>query len=201
MKNTIKTRKFHRAGQFFMPVLMLAIVSACSSGITVRSDSSPTANFSQYKTYGFFKTLGIESGYNSPIFGELFRAEISKDMEARGYTLAEDPDLLINVTSRYDEKVRVTTYTAPYLTGGYYGGVGGPYYGSAIGAGAAVGTRATLDEEASIFIDLVDNAADKIAWQGVSVVTISDQKAQELEQTINEVVDKIFALYPHTAGN
>jgi len=195
-----KSKTFTRTTSVFFLLLMLAVITACSSGITVRSDSSPTANFSQYKTYGFFKTLGIEGGYNSPIYGELFRAAISKDMEARGYTLAEDPDLLVNVTSRYDENVKVTTYTTPYVSGAYYGGVGGPYYGSAIGVGAAVGSRATLEQEASVFIDLVDNAADKIAWQGVSVITFSDQKAQKLAQTIDTVVDKIFALYPHTAG-
>jgi hypothetical protein len=175
----------------FLAALLLA---ACSSGVTVRSDASPTADFTHYKTYGFFQPMGIEEGYNSPIYGQLFRAAISQQMDARGYTLAKDPDLLINVTSRFDSKVRVTTYTAPYMMGGYYG----RYYGPGVGMGTE--SRATVTQDVSAFIDLVDNAGDRIAWQGVGVVTLSDKKAQELKQTIDFTVSKVFGLYPHKAG-
>jgi len=57
-----------------------------------------------------------------------------------------------------------------------------------------------LTEEASVFIDLVDNAADRISWQGVGVITLSDKKAQELKKTIDYSVNRIFELYPHSAG-
>jgi hypothetical protein len=178
-------------------LLGLSFLTACSSGVTVRSDSSPSADFSRYRTYGFFQPMGIEGGYNSPIFGELFRAAISSQMEARGYALSSEPDLLINVSSRLDDKVRVTSYTSPYLSGAYYGG---GYYGRRYGTAVAVETRATVTEEASVFIDLVDTAADRISWQGVSVITLSDEKAQELQKTIDYSVNRIFELYPHTAG-
>ena len=177
-----------------------ALLASCASGVSVRSDISPTADFSQYRTYGFFPTLGIEGGYNSPIYGELFRNAISRQMQDRGYRLASDPDLLVNVTTRFDQKVRVTMYTAPYVSGAYYDQLGGAYYGSGLGAGVAGGTRATRTEEASVFIDLVDNATDKISWQGVSVITLDDQKAQNLRETIDYSVSKVFALYPHEAG-
>ena len=201
MPVSIRMNTASKATKLWLVPLCLLALCACSSGITVRSDSSPTADFSQYKTYGFFKTLGIEGGYNSPIYGELFRAAISQDMEARGYTLADDPDLLINVTSRYDEKARITTYTMPYVSGAYYDMIGGPYYGSAVGVGAAVGTTTRVEQEASAFIDLVDNATDSLVWQGVSVIEFSDKKAQHLKQTIDEAVNRVFALYPHTAGH
>ena len=174
-------------------LVAVLFLAACSSGVTVRSDVSPTADFTRYKTYGFFQPMGIEEGYNSPIFGELFRAAISQQMESRGYTLAKDPDLLINVTSRFDSKVRVTTYTEPYMMGGYYG----RYYGP--GVGMAAESRTTVTQDVSAFVDLVDNAGDRIAWQGVGVVTLSDKKAQELKQTIDFTVSKVFGLYPHKA--
>jgi len=175
-------------------LLAALFIAACSSGVTVRSDVSPTAEFARYKTYGFFQPMGIEGGYNSPIYGQLFRAAISKQMEARGYVLAKDPDLLINVTSQFDSKLRVTTYTAPYMSGGYYG----RYYGP--GAGMGTESRTTVTQNVSAFIDLVDNAGDRIAWQGVGVVTLSDKKAKELEQTIDYTVNKVFALYPYKAA-
>jgi hypothetical protein len=166
----------------------------------VRSDISTTADFDTFKTYGFFQPMGIEAGYNSPVFGEHFRDAISREMESRGYRLARQPDLIINVTARLDEKVKMTTYTAPYMSGMYYDRPGGAYYGSAIGAGVAVGSRPTRTEEVSVFIDLVENKAERIAWQGVAVFDGSDEKAQHLQQTINETVSSIFAKYPHSAA-
>jgi hypothetical protein len=193
----------NRRVKWLLGLLLLGVMflTACSSGVKVRSDISPTADFSRYTTYGFFQPMGIEGGYNSPIFGELFRAAISQQMEARGYKPSSTPDLLINVTSRFDDKVRITTYSAPYMSGAYYGGPGGASYGSALGAGVGVGSRATVTEEASVFIDLVDDAADRISWQGVGVITVSDKKAQELKKTIDFTVNKVFELYPKTAGH
>jgi len=175
------------------------ILSSCSSGIQVRSDSSPAADFTYFKTYGFFQPMGIEDGYNSPVFGEKFRAAISKEMESRGYRISNHPDLIINVSARLDENIKVTTYTTPYMSGAYYHRPGGAYYGSALGGGVGVGTRASKVEDVSVFIDLVDNKAERIAWQGVAEFEASDKKAHELQQTIDEIVSKIFALYTHSA--
>ncbi len=184
----------------FAWALVLLMLSACSSGVQVRSDSSPSADFTQFKTYGFFQPMGIEAGYNSPVFGENFRAAISREMDSRGYRLAANPDLIINVTARLDEQVKMTTYTAPYMSGMYYDRPGGAYYGSGLGVGVSMSSRATQVEEISVFIDLVENAAERMAWQGVAEFEGSDKKAQQLQQTIEDTVSRIFAQYTHSAG-
>jgi hypothetical protein len=181
-------------------LLIATLLTGCEATTQVRSDSSSTADFSKYQTYGFFDPMGIEAGYNSPVFGEKFRAAISQEMESRGYRISANPDLIINVTVRRDEQVKMKTYTAPYMSGAYYDRPGGPYYGSAVGVGVGVGSRATRTEEVSVFIDLVDNAADQMSWQGVAVFEGSDKKAQQLEKTINDTVSKVFAQYTYTAG-
>ena len=191
----------HTAIEFLLLALVALLVSACSSSVQVRSDSSTTADFRSFRTYGYFKPMGIEGGYNSPVFGQHFRAAISREMESRGYRLSDTPDLIINVTARFDEKVKMTSYTAPYVSGAYYGTLMGPSYGSALGVGVEMGQRATRTEEISVFIDLVENSAERIAWQGVAVFDGNDKMAQELEQSINDTVGKIFAQYTHSAGN
>jgi hypothetical protein len=101
-----------------LPVLLLVLLTgACSSGLTVRSDEDPSADFSQYRTYNFFDPMGIEGGYNSPVFGEHFRAAISREMGNRGYRKSDNPDLIINVTIRTDDKVSMRSYTSPYMSG------------------------------------------------------------------------------------
>ena len=182
-------------------LFLLAVLSACSSGLTVRSDIDPNVNFSQYTTYNFFDPMGIEGGYNSPIFGEHFRASIGNEMKLRGYRTADRPDLLINVTIRTDDKVRIRSYTSPYMSGGYYGRPGGAYGGSAIGVGVSTGGRATRTTEASVFIDFVDFEERRVVWQGVAVVDVNDKVAKQLRDAIYTAVDKVLAEYPHTAGD
>ena len=62
---------------------MSVVLTSCASGLTVRSDIDPTVDFSQYKTYNFFDPMGIEVGYNSPIFGEHYRSAIGSEMARR----------------------------------------------------------------------------------------------------------------------
>ena len=181
-------------------LLLLAILSACAPGLTVRSDIDPGADFSQFKTYNFFDPMGIEGGYNSPIFGEHFRAAIGGEMSRRGYQVSDQPDLLINVTLRSDDKVTMRSYTAPYMTGAYYGRPGGASYGSALGVGVGAGTRATRTTEASVFIDFVDFEQRRVVWQGVAVADVNDKVSTRLRDAIFTSVDKVLAEYPHTAG-
>lgn len=182
-------------------MIMASLLSACSSGLQVRSDIDPTADFSQFRTYNFFAPMGIEGGYNSPIFGEHFRAAIGGELARRQYQTADTPDLLINVTIRADDKVRMRSYSRPYMTGGYYGRPGGASYGSAVGVGVSVGGGASVKSQASVFIDFVDFENRKVVWQGVAVVDVNDKVALQLRDAIFTAVNKVMTEYPHTAGN
>ena len=180
--------------------LLALLLTGCATGLEVRSDEDPSANFARYRTFNFFDPMGIEGGYNSPIFGELFREAITRELTQRGYRQSDNPDLIVNVTSRTDDKVSMRTYSAPYMSGAYYNRPGGAHYGSAVGVGVGVGTRATKTTEASIFIDLVDFQKQKVSWQGVAVVDVTDKVAQNLRDAVYTSVNKVFEQYPHTAG-
>lgn len=181
-------------------LLLAMLFAGCSSGLTVRSDVDPTANFAEYRTWNFFDPMGIEGGYNSPIYGELFREAITREMTGRGYRLAEQPDLLVNVTFRADDKVKMRSHTSPYMSGAYYGRPGGATYGSAVGVGVGVSSRATKITEASVFIDLVDTDKRRMSWQGVAVVEANDKVAQQLRDAVFTAVNRVFELYPYTAS-
>ena len=193
---------------FVVTIFLCSLLSACSSGLQVRSDSDPAADFSQYHAYNFFDPMGVEGGYNSPIFGEHFRAAISREMGQRRYrkidypgdSPGDSPGLLVNVTVRTDDQVRMTSYTAPYMSGAYYNRPGGAHYGSALGLGVSVSQRATRVTEVSVFIDLVDVEQHKVVWQGVAVLDASDKVAKQLRDAIYTAVHEVFKHYPHTAG-
>lgn len=184
--------------QFGLILLAATALAACSPGLQVRSDQDPNADFGSFRTWNFFDELGVEGGYNSPVFGEHFRAAISREMSERGYRQSSDPDLLVNVTIRADDKVKMKNYTAPYMSGGYYSRPGSPYYGTSMGVGVGSVSRATEVTEASVFIDLVDNASDGLVWQGVAVTEANDATAQRLRDAIYTAVNRIYEQYPYS---
>jgi len=187
-------------GLILLACSVAIVLSGCASGLAVRSDEDPGADFSVYQTWNFFDPLGIEGGYNSPIYGELFREAITREMTERGYRLSETPDLLINVTIRSDEKVKMTSYTTPYMSGAYYGHPAGASYGSALGVGVGVGSRPQKTTEASVFIDLVDSRKHQMSWQGVAVAQVNDKVAQQLRDAVFTSVNRIYDLYPYSAA-
>jgi hypothetical protein len=195
----MESQRWPRAAAF-TGLAVSILLGACASKISVRSDQDPNADFSRYSTWNFFDELGIEGGYNSPVFGELFREAIFEEMSARGYRLSTSPELRVNVSIRTDEKVKVTTQTAPYMSGAYYRGLYGPYHGSAFGVGVGTVSRATEVTEASVFIDLVDRSNDRLVWQGVAVAEANEKTAQNLREAIFTAVDRVFELYPHVAA-
>jgi len=201
MHQTIKACYSRRRMLAILPLLLLVLLlSACASGLEVRSDEDPSANFSQYRTWNYFDPMGIEGGYNSPIYGELFREAITREMSERGYRLADNPDLMINVTIQTDDKVKMRSYTSPYMSGAYYNRPGGAQYGSAVGVGVGVSSRATRTTEASVFIDLVDSKKNRVSWQGVAVIDATDKVAQRLRDSVYTAVNKVYDQYPYKAG-
>ena len=202
MKKNHQVRPFGRRHflVFLVTIFLGSLLSACSSGLQVRSDSDPGTNFSQYNSYNFFDPMGVEGGYNSPIFGEHFRAAISREMGQKRYRKTDAPGLLVNVTIRADDQVKMTSYTAPYMSGAYYNRPGGAFYGSSLGMGVSVSQRATTVTEVSVFIDLVDVEEHKVVWQGVAVLDASDKVAKQLRDAIYTAVHEVFKQYPYTAG-
>jgi len=194
-----RSRLLPRIASSVLACWLVVQLTGCAAGLKVRSDEDPGADIGSYQTWNFFDPMGVEGGYNSPIFGELFREAITREMQERGYRLASDPDVLINVTLRGDDKVKMSTYTTPYMSGAYYNRPGGAYYGSAVGVGVGVEKRATRTTEVSVFIDLVDAERRQMSWQGVAVTDASDKVAQQLRDAIFTAVNKIYDLYPYTA--
>ena len=175
--------------------LAAVMLSGCAPSVKVRSDVAPDVDLTQYRTYGFFEQLGVEGDNYSNIYGQYFRSAISQQMEARGYRKSDEPQLLVNVTVGAEDKIRVDTYQEPYLYGGYYGRPYGMYSGPWGYPGA---TRTTVNQytEANVYIDLVDSGQHKMVWQGVATFTVTEKMQQQLQTSVNNTVQSVFAKYP-----
>ena len=176
------------------------LLASCASKPTIESDYDHTIDFGQYKTYGFFNPMGIENPNYSSIYGSIFRDAISKEMESRGYVQSDNPDLLLNVSGRLQEKTKVTTTSDPYMGGGYYGYRRGAY-GAWGGYGYGTSTHVSQYTEGTVNVDMVDRAQRRMVWEGVAVGRVQEKKTSEETRTnIYAGIQEMFSGYPFSAG-
>jgi hypothetical protein len=191
---------FRKFSQLAMLAAAAMLLASCASKPTIQSDYDHTVDFSQFETYGFFTPMGIENPNYSSILGSHFRDSISKEMESRGYIMSDNPDLLINVSGRMQDKTKVTTTSDPYMGGGYYGYRRGAY-GTWGGYGYGTQTHVSQYTEGTINVDMVDRAAKRMVWEGVAVGRVSEKKTGEETRTnIYAGIAEMFAGFPFRAG-
>lgn len=186
-----------------LSLLLLAVaallLAACSSGPQIKADYDPSVDFSQYQTFNFYNPMGIENPNYSSILGQMFRDAITREMEKRGYTLADNPDLMMNVSAILEDKTKVTTYNDP-MYGGYYGyrrGFYDPWYGYGYGTS----THVSQYTEGTVNIDMVDAKAKRMVWEGIAVGRVNEDRSNaEVREAINAGVLEMFSSYPFRAG-
>ena len=180
-------------------MITLALLSACGSTTKIHSDYDHSIDFSQYKTYGYYSPMGIENPNYSSLLGQMFRDAIDAQMLPRGYVKSSNPDILINVSARLEDKTKVTTMSDP-MYGGYYGYRGGMYdpWG---GYGYGTSTHVSQYTEGTVNVDMVDVKQKRMIWEGVAIGRVDEkEKNDELRSDINTGVAEMFENYPFRAG-
>jgi len=175
------------------------LVAACSSGPKIQTDYDRTVDFSQFKTYGYFSPMGIENPNYSSILGQMFRNAIDAEMQPRGYVKSDNPDILINVSARLQDKTRVTT-TADPMYGGYYGYRGGLYdpWG---GYGYGTSTHVSQYTEGTVNVDMVATQQKRMIWEGDAIGRVNEKDSNDrLRADIQSGVTEMFKGYPFRAG-
>jgi hypothetical protein len=178
-------------------VLAFAFLTACASGPRIRTDMDPAANFAIYRTYNFATELGTDrAGYSTLVTADFKRA-VSREMEARGYSPSENPDLLVNFFTSVRE--RTSVQSTPVLIGvdyyryrnGLY--VAWPLYGRDVNSvHYQVGTAS---------IDVVDAARKQLVWEGTAEGRLSSRVLKAPGPAIDRAVREIFQHYPARAGS
>jgi hypothetical protein len=168
----------------FLPLLLLFIVTSCDT-VKVYSDFDKSADFTQYKTYAFMKS-GIDKVEISDLDKRRILNAIDKQLQAKGMTKSETPDLLINIFTKSREQVSVNQFNAGY---GYGWGWGwNPYmYGGQ--------TYVSSSTEGTLYIDLIDAKKKELIWQGEGTGTLTKDMDRK-DEIVNNIVTQILAQYP-----
>jgi hypothetical protein len=178
--------------------VVLAVASGCASTQRqVRSDYDHTADFGQYRTYGFLPAAGRSptGGDYSTLVAQRIEAAISRELEARGYVRSPTPDLLVNfqVTVKNVQEVTTVPSAGPPVYSYRYGRYGGwPAY--------SYETWVRDYDEGTLLIDLVDANRQQLVWEAAGTGRVTKEKLENIEVTINDAVAALFERYPFRAG-
>jgi len=177
-------------------VAVTALAAGCSSGPSVRADYDRAADFSRFKTYGFVAQAGTDSADFRSIATQVLQNSASREMESRGYTRSDNPDLVINFKGKLEEKTDIESTPAPYYgpSWGYRGWYGAPYYGG----GTEVTTRRY--KVGTLVMDVIDREKRQAVFQGGYEGVVTSKMLENKEQTIKDAVAAIFVKYPFVAG-
>lgn len=112
---------------------------------------------------------------------------IDTEMQAKGFTKSENPDLLVNIFTKSREQVNVNQFSAGW---GYGWGWGwNPYmmYGGQ--------PMISTSTEGTLYIDLIDAKKKEMIWQGEGIGNLT-KNVNKKDEKVAEFVNKILAQYP-----
>lgn len=164
-----------------LPIVLLFVLASCSS-VRVNSDYDKEANFSNYKTYAFLKS-SVDKAEISDLDKKRILRAIDEQMNLKGFTKSENPDMLIGIFTKERERVDV------YNNYGF-GWRWNPYWGMGMNYNSVSRTP-----EGTLFIDIIDAKNKEMIWQGEGTGDLT-KRADKKDERVNEFVSKILAQYP-----
>jgi hypothetical protein len=167
-----------------LSALAFFVLTSCAS-VSVASDYDKKVDFTRYKTFAFYKP-GIDKVEISDLDKKRILQAIEQEMTAKGFTLSDNPDLLVNFFTKSRDQVNVNQWPggwgygfgwgwSPWMWGGY--------------------TTVNTNTEGTLFIDLIDASRKELVWQGEGVGVLT-QNSSKKDERIRAFVSKILAQYP-----
>ena len=169
-----------------LPIALVAMVITSCSSVRVAADYDKQVNFDQYKTFAFFKS-GVDKAEISDLDKKRILRAIEAELLAKGYTKSEDPDMLVSIFTKSNQRVDVYNNTWGFGAWGW----GAPGWGWGWNMQPNVSTRT----QGVLFVDLIDAKKKELVWQGQGTGYLSTNMDKK-EERIKEFVAKIMEKYP-----
>jgi hypothetical protein len=167
-------------------LFILVLFASCGPTLSVTSDYDHTVNFSQFHN---FKIVKLEQKYQALSQFNQMRIinAVQEQMIAKGFTLSETPDLLINITTILKNEKQLVANS--YVYGGGYR----PY----IWGGGNMSTTVNVQNyiSGSLIIEVANASNQKLLWEGIGNQNI-DSPSKNPDKAIPAAVQKIMAGFP-----
>ncbi|MDA8947793.1 DUF4136 domain-containing protein [Flavobacteriaceae bacterium] len=170
--------------RYFTLIFTVLLFVSCAS-IQVYSDFDNSVDFSQFKTFAFFKPQ-IDQVDISDLDKRRILKVIDSELSAKGLSKSETPDILIGFTTNAKEKIYVSTMSN---FGWGWGWGFNPWFWGPNNNTVSIRTEGTL------YINVIDGVSKQLIWQGKGRGGIQENM-KDRDERIALFVQEIIENYP-----
>ena len=169
-------------------IMSLAVLlAACATpGPRISVNSDPESDLASFRTFGFLEPLGTDrSGARTQLSTMLARS-MEREMTARGLTLSDSPDLLVDFFVTTEERLDVRQSSSMSRGRSHRS-----HWNSWYSTWPTYTTTVRQYTEGTLLIDLIDPAANALVVEGAAQ---SRLRGNDLtQQQIDDVVGQVMA--------
>ena len=139
----------------------LSLLASCSS-VFVFTDHDSSVDFSQYKSFAYYKPQIDEVDLSDLDKRRILKA-LDTTLQAKGLIKSEAPDLLVSFETKAKEKVYVNNFNTWGWGWGWNPWFWGPNF-----------SNVSSQTEGTLYINLIDAQSKQLVWQGKGRGRISE---------------------------
>lgn len=177
--------------KLFLLLFAGATLIGCQA-VRVSQDYAPETNFTQYKTFAYYKS-GIDEDKISELDKKRILRALDVEMAAKGFSKSENPDIIVNFFT--DSKERVDVFNNMGWGWGWGGWGWGGWGWGGWGWGGGFGNNISTTIEGVLYVDFIDARKKELVWQGIGTSPLKSTPEKKIERT-NEMVREILMQYP-----
>ena len=175
-------------------LLAAGLLAGCAATPEVYSDYDRATDFSQFRTFNVIPDAGANSNL-AGLASQYVRDAAVREMQAMGYTLSDDPDLIVNFTVSVEQVTEVSQ--VPSARPAYHGYRRGHYDPW---PGQAYDTWVRNYEKGALVIDVADPRRGRLVWTGMTGGRVTEEKVKNLQATVEAATARVFDRFPARAG-
>ena len=181
-------------------VTVLGATMVACSGMSVRTDFDPQADFSRYKTFFVLEEAGDAT---APGFWDArIKSAIARTLTAKGWQQANSPESAdVAVGYQLTTEQRSSYQTVSTGWGGYGYGMG-DWYGSRAGGMATSTTTERRYEVGTLIVAMFDVERKQMVYSSTASGTIDErqQTPEQAQADVNGILDKMLEDFPPNSG-
>ena len=173
-------------------LLLLSGLTACSSGPRIITNSAPSFNVANYRTFGFFSPLSTDRGNVQSLESKQLIASATRELEMAGLRRDDaNPELLVNfaITTRETIQSRPSTGASVHHGRGRYG----TWSGYSVGVSSNEIVQRT---EGTLSVDIVDVSQRQLVWEGAATKRVNESTRRNRDQVLDNAIAEIFKQFP-----
>ncbi|WP_298782347.1 DUF4136 domain-containing protein [uncultured Polaribacter sp.] len=173
--------------KIFFLLVSVMILSSCNT-IKVATDYDTKVDFTEYKTFAFYKP-GIDKAEVSDLDKKRILRAIESELLAQGFVKSKNPDMLVSIFTKSRQKVNINQNN----NFGYGFGFGwNPWMWNGMNNNVNVSQYT----EGTLFVDFIDKEKKELVWQGVGTGALKMHNREKKEERIKLFVKEIISRFP-----